>query len=184
MLTLTLGDGAELRALEPWHADEFAAHVEAIREHLKPWIPFASRVVDVDTSREFLQRFADWQARDEGRLYGIWVDGALSGGTLFKDFSAASGVCEIGVWLSPAVEGRGLITTAVRHMIDWAVLTRGMTRVEWRCAPGNQRSSAVAKRLGLTYEGTLRSDFTVNGTRQDTEVWAVLADEWRAQSRS
>ena len=184
MLTLTLGDGAELRALEPCHADEFAAHVEGIREHLKPWIPFASRVVDVDTSREFLQRFADWQARDEGRLYGIWVDGALSGGTLFKDFSAASGVCEIGVWLSPAVEGRGLITTAVRHMIDWAVLTRGMTRVEWRCAPGNQRSSAVAKRLGLTYEGTLRSDFTVNGTRQDTEVWAVLADEWRAQSRS
>ena len=78
MLTLTLGDGAELRALEPWHADEFLAHVEGIREHLKPWIPFASRVVDADTAREFLQRFADWQLSEifaRGRIsqmYARW----------------------------------------------------------------------------------------------------------------
>jgi len=182
MLTLPLGDGAELRALEPWHAEELAAHVETIREHLRPWIPFASRVVDADSAREFLQRFADLQARDEGRFYGIWLDGRLSGGTLFKDFDATSGVCEIGVWLSPHAEGRGLITTAVRHMIDWAINVRGMHRVEWRNSPDNERSRAVAKRLGLTHEGTLRGDFVVNGTRQDTEVRAVLADEWRAQS--
>jgi RimJ/RimL family protein N-acetyltransferase len=181
MLTLSLGDGAELRALEPWQADELAAHIDVVREHLRPWIPFASRVVDAASARDLLQRFADWQARDEGRMYGIWLDGQLSGGTLFKDFNAAGGVGEIGVWLAPSAEGRGLITTAVRHMIDWAINVRGLHRVEWRNAPDNERSRAVAKRLGLTYEGTLRSDFVVNGKRQDSEVWSVLADEWRGQ---
>ena len=124
MLALDLGGGAELRALEPWNADEFAAHVEQAREHLKPWIPFASRVVDAEGARELLQRFADWQAHDEGRIYGIWIDGVLSGGTLFKSFDTRSAVCEIGVWLAPQAQGRGLIGAAARLMIDWALRPR------------------------------------------------------------
>ncbi len=180
MLALSLGDGAELRQLEPWHAAEFVAHVAEIRDHLRRWIPFATRVVDEATARDLLQRFADLQARDEGRFYGLWIDGKLSGGTLFKDFHARDGVCEVGVWLSPSAEGRGLITRAVRAMIDWAIRVRGMTRVEWRCDPDNERSQAVAKRLGMTLEGTLRQDFLLNGERKDSQVWAILASEWMA----
>jgi len=184
MLTLSLGSpdsGAELRALEPWHAHEVFAHIDAAREHLRPWIPTASRVVDVETAGEFLQYFADQQARDTGRLYGIWVDGRLSGGTLFKNFDTRIGIAEIGVWLAPDAEGRGLIAMAVRHMIDWAFRDRGLYRIEWRNSPDNPRSRAVAKRLGLTHEGTLRGDFMVNGNRQDSDVWAVLAHEWPSQ---
>ena len=67
MLALQLGEGAELRALEPWHAAEFAGHVAEVRDHLRPWIPFATRVVDETSARELLQRYADKQARDEAR---------------------------------------------------------------------------------------------------------------------
>ena len=97
----TLGDGAELRPLEPWQAEEFASHVDRVRDNLLPWIPFASRIYDVEGARELLQRFADLQANDEGRFYGIWVDGVLSGGALFRTFDPQSGVCEVGVWLAP-----------------------------------------------------------------------------------
>jgi RimJ/RimL family protein N-acetyltransferase len=175
-----LDANAELRALEPWQAEELAAHVDAVRAHLAPWIPFASRVVDIDTARALLRRFADEQARDAGRLYGIWVDGELAGGTLFKTFDAAAGVCEIGVWLAPHAEGRGLVTRAVRHMIDWAVVVRGISRVEWHTDPDNTRSKAVARRLGMRLDGVLRSAFVVGGVRHDTEVWSLLAPEWLA----
>jgi ribosomal-protein-serine acetyltransferase len=181
MLALDLGGGAQLRALEPWNAGEFAAHVEQAREHLKPWIPFASRVVDEPTARELLQHFADQQAVDTGRMYGIWIDGVLSGGTLFKDFNSRSGICEIGVWLDPRAQGRGLINTAARLMIDWAFRARGMHRVEWHCDPLNERSKAAAKRLGFTYEGTHRSSFLLNGERHDTEVWSLLTGEQPAR---
>lgn len=178
MLTLPLGEGAELRALEPWHAEELLAHLEAVREHLRPWIPAATQVVDVATARAFLQHFADLTAADTGRLYGLWVDDRLSGATWFKNLDTHVGLAEIGVWLAPEAEGRGLITTAVRHMIDWAFRVRGLYRVEWRNSPDNARSRAVATRLGLTHEGTLRGDFMVGDIRQDSEVWAVLAHEW------
>ena len=83
-------------------------------------------------ARAYLDSYAEKQARDAGRIYGIWVDGVLQGGTLFRTFDAAMGVCEAGVWLAAEARGRGLITTAIRHMIDWAFGARGMTRVEWQ----------------------------------------------------
>jgi len=78
--------------------------------------------------------------------------------------------------------GRGLITRASTVMIDWAFRARHMNRVEWRCATTNTRSSAVARRLGMTREGVLREAFPLNGVRHDVEVWAVLASEWPTAS--
>jgi RimJ/RimL family protein N-acetyltransferase len=177
MLALPLGEGAELRALEPWLVKEFAAHVDRFRPHLAPWLPWVDRVVDEASARAFLQRYADGQAADGRRIYGIWLDGQLVGGTLFRVFEPEIGVCEIGVWLAPEARGRGLVTTAVRHMIDWAVRTRGMRRIEWHAVTTNERSIAAARRLGMTHEGTLRSAFPHQGVRHDIEVWSLLADE-------
>lgn len=184
MFAHPLGDGAEVRPLEPWQAEEFFTHVERIRGHLSPWIPFAHTVRDVGGARRLLQRMADALAADSGRFNGIWVDDKLAGGVLFRTFDAATGVCEVGVWIEPEAEGRGLITRAATWMIDYAVRVRGMSRVEWRTDPANVRSSAVARRLGMTREGVLRSSFVLGGERHDTEVWAVLADEWLTKTGS
>jgi RimJ/RimL family protein N-acetyltransferase len=174
MLAIALADNAELRALEPWQAAEFAAHVEHARAHLAPWLPWASAVVDEDSARGFLQRYADEQARDGGRVYGIWLDGGLVGGTLFRVFEPRFGVCEIGVWLAPEAQGRGLVTRAAQRMIEWAFDVRGMARVEWRTVPENARSIATAKRLGMSLDGVLRQAYPVNGVRHDVEVWSLL----------
>lgn len=177
-----LGDGVGLGPLEPWHAEEFARSVADAREHLAPWTPFAHTVVDVTTARAFLQRFADSHAADTRHLCGLWRAGRLVGGVMFPVFDARSGVCEIGVWLSPQEQGHGLMTAAARRLIDWAVRERGMARVEWRTDVRNARSRAIAERLGMAYEGVLRSSHVVNGERQDCTVFAVLADDWRADS--
>lgn len=185
MLSRHLSNVAELRPLEPWQADEFFAHIERARDHIAPWVPIPHRVVDVATARAWLQRYADMQARDAGRVYGIWLSdhmageaATLVGGVMFPQFDAATGNCEVGVWLEPSAEGRYLVTTACVSLIDWAVNVRGIMRVEWHASPDNDRSRAVARRLGMTREGVLRSAFVNGGERQDTEVWSVLAGEW------
>ncbi|HEY1916900.1 MAG TPA: GNAT family protein [Streptosporangiaceae bacterium] len=181
MLSYSLGDGAELRSLEPWNAAEFIAAVERDRAHLAPWLPW-SGIKDEESARAMLQNYADRQAQDSGRIYGIWLDGKLSGGVLFRVFSAEAGSCEVGVWLAAEAEGRGLVTRAVRHMIDWAFHERGIARVEWQTSAANERSIAVARRLGMSKDGTLRQAFMLNGTRVDVEVWSVLAGEWPGSS--
>jgi RimJ/RimL family protein N-acetyltransferase/SAM-dependent methyltransferase len=176
-----LGDGAVLAQLEPWHAEQFAAAVDKAREHLAPWIPFAHTVTDVDTARDYLRRLANDHASDTRHGYAIWDNGTMIGGVLFPRFDVERGTCEIGVWLVPDAQGRGLITRAARELVDWAIRERGMVRVAWHAAPGNERSKAVARRLGMTFEGVARSGYRLAGVQQDEEVWSVLAPEWRSE---
>ncbi|WP_031087691.1 GNAT family N-acetyltransferase [Streptomyces sp. NRRL WC-3549] len=181
MFAMDLGDdGAQLRPLEPWQAEEFLAHMDRARDLVDPWIPFAAAAADLDSARALLQRYADKQAADTGRMYGIWVDGTLVGGVLFRIFEAATGVCEIGCWLEPDGQGRGLVHRASRALMEWAFEVRGMHRVEWVASASNTRSVAAAERLGMTREGVLREAFLHRGERHDEEIWAVLASEWRA----
>ncbi|MEU2560279.1 GNAT family protein [Streptomyces longispororuber] len=179
MFAISVGEGAELRPLEPWNAEEFLEHVDRAREFAGPWVPMTVLTKDLESARATLQRYADRQAADTGRLYGVWLDGRLVGGTLFRIFDTGTDTCEVGVWLEPSATGRGLVTNAVRVMVDWAVDRRGMHRVEWMVSSRNDRSKAAAARLGFVRDGVLRESFPWQGIRHDMEVWSVLAPEWR-----
>ena len=178
MFTRVLGPSAVFGPLEPWHAGQLAANVERGRAYLAPWVPLATRIVDEDSARAWMVDYAQRQAQDTGRSYGIWLDATLVGGTVFRVFDTAAGWCEIGVWLEPAAQGRGLVSAAVRLMVGWALGERGLYRVEWRTDPANARSRAVAVRLGMHLDGVLRGAYEVAGVRRDTEVWSLLATEW------
>ncbi|MFD5819745.1 GNAT family N-acetyltransferase [Streptomyces sp. NPDC127038] len=181
MYAISLGDdGAELRPLEPWHAEEFLAHLDRGREFIGRFIPFGARSTDVPSARAQLQRYADMRAAGTGSLHGLWLDGKLVGGVLFLNFDADQGTCEVGCWLEPAASGRGLVTRAMRILIDWAVGERGIQRVEWVAAAGNVPSLNVARRLGMSRDGVLRGKHLHQGVRHDLEVWSLLAHEWRA----
>lgn len=178
MYAIPLADNAELRPLEPWQAAEFLAHIGRARSNTDPWISWASRSTDLESARATLQAFADKQATDAGRIFGIWREGTLVGGVMFVHFDAGSGNCEIGVWTEAAAEGQGLVSAAVRHLIDYAFVQRGMHRIEWHNGSRNTRSRAVAQRMGMQLDGVLRESSAHNGIRQDMEIWSLLSEEW------
>src|SRR4051812_34886526 len=107
MLSLDLGDGLVLTSLEPWQAAELAAFVAAERDHLAPWLPWAGSIQDDDSGRAFLQRYADGTAADGPRIYALRVRDEMVGGTLFRIFEPAGGLCEVGVWLADGARGKG-----------------------------------------------------------------------------
>ncbi|WP_320068501.1 GNAT family protein [Micromonospora sp. RTGN7] len=180
MFVRALTADAELRPLEPWRAGDFLCNLDRAREHIAPWVGPSFVATDLSSARAVLERYADRWARDAGGIWGIWRDGVLVGGVMFVTFDAAIGVCEVGCWLEPGAEGRGLVTRAVGVLVDWAVGERGIHRVEWRTNADNVRSIAVARRLGMRRDGVLRQSYPRGGGRIDIEVWSVLADEWQA----
>ncbi|GGS64194.1 N-acetyltransferase [Streptomyces tanashiensis] len=185
MFAISLGDdGAELRPLEPFHAEELLAHMDRGREFIGQHIGLPDVVADLESARAYLRSYAEKAASDTGRLYGIWDGGTLVGGVLFRTFDVANGTAEAGCWLEPSAAGKGLITRACRAIIDWAIEERGIHRVEWYASTKNGASVAVARRLGMTREGVLRENYLYRGSRADTEIWAVLAPEWRAAKAS
>ncbi|MEU5424957.1 GNAT family protein [Streptomyces olivoreticuli] len=185
MYAISLGDdGAELRPLEPWRAEEFLAHIDRGREFIGRHNGLPDVVTDLESSRAFLQAYAEKTTADTGRLHGIWADGGLVGAVLFRRLDFEQGIAEAGCWLEPSAAGRGLVTRAVRVIIDWAVEERGIHRVEWWVSATNEASIAVARRLGMTKDGVLRESYLYRGKRHDEEIWSVLAPEWRAGKRA
>jgi ribosomal-protein-serine acetyltransferase len=180
MYAISLGDdGAELRPLEAWQTEEFFAHMERGRDYIGRHVSLPDHVTDLESARAFLQSYADKRAADRGSLHGIWLDGKLVGGLIFRIFDTAQGNCEAGCWLEPSAAGRGLVTRGMRLLIDWAIEERGMHRVEWIAPSANEPSLNVARRLGMTRDGVMRESYPYRGTRHDMEVWSVLAPEWR-----
>lgn len=183
MFASPLIEDVVLRPLEPWRAEEFLAHLERAREHIRPWVGPSFMATHLESARAVLQRYADRWAQDSGGIWGIWDGCRLVGGVMFVSFDAALGQCEVGCWLEPDAEGRGLVSRAVARLIDWAVLERGVARVEWHTNARNERSLAAARRLGFSLDGPRSSELpaSAGGRDNDMQVWSVLADDWRAR---
>lgn len=181
MFEIDLGGDARLRPLEPWQAEEFIAHMDRARTHIAPWVGVSFVAADLEGARTVLQRYADSRAKDAGGIWGIWLDGTLVGGVLLVTFDKGLSTCEVGCWLEPSAQGRGLITRAATVLLDWVVKERGISRVEWHTNADNARSVAVAQRLGMSLDGTLREAFPSPKGRADLQIWSVLAREWESR---
>ena len=83
-------------------------------------------------------------------------------------------------WYGKAFQGTGLNKNCKLLLLTYAFETMEMARVELRADNENKRSKAAMRSMGATEEGVLRSEsFKTDGTRRDSVIFSILADEWR-----
>ncbi|MDB5100687.1 MAG: GCN5-related N-acetyltransferase [Cyanobacteria bacterium RYN_339] len=181
MLSQRLDDHSELRLLQPWHAEELFALVEANRPRLDYWLRTAIRFKTLEDTRkhvdEWLQRFAT----GEGIPLGIWHHGRLAGDIRLMRIDPRDRCGELAYWIGGAYEGKGLVTAACRAILAHAFADRQLHRVIIRAAVANTRSRAIPERLGFTLEGIQRESFYINGEYRDIASYSLLAREFSAR---
>jgi len=172
---LDVGDGLELRRLDPPDADVLQVIIETDRERLLPWM-FWAESSTIDSTRAFIE-----QAVTNDRLdpLGIAVDGDLVG-VVGADEDPISGNYSLGYWISSSHEGRGYVTRACSALIDHLFSVIGCHRVSLTVSVENPRSRAIAERLGLRQEGLLREAHRNDLGYQDVALYGILAQEWNA----
>ena len=174
-LPVDLGEGALLRKLRIEDLDEIWALVDAERGRLGPWMPWIESTRTIDDQRAWLESVV----RDEQNLdgAGIFVEGRYAGGVgISVDEFGVSG--DIGYWIGTEHEGRGLVSHAVRALIDIGFRELGLHRIVIRAAVDNRRSRAIPERLGFTLEGVARGAGRGSGGFHDLVVYGLLEDEW------
>jgi len=176
-----LGDRVRVRS---YRAGDGAALFEAVvesREHLRPWMPWVDSHRQVEDSEVFARRAAArWLAREDF-CCGIWdrqTDRYLgSSGLHVRDWDVPE--LEVGYWLRSSAEGHGYVSETVRLLARVAFETLGANRLFLRCDALNDRSAAVARRLGFVQEGTFRHDSRdPSGSLRDTLFFAMLPDDY------
>ncbi|NNJ12047.1 GNAT family N-acetyltransferase [Chloroflexales bacterium ZM16-3] len=170
-----------IRAYRPGDGPALQRAVVTSYQHLRPWMPWAKPEQSVDESEALCRSFAGKYLLGQEFTLGIWIGDELVGGTGYhlRWGPLELGNAEIGMWVSAARAGQGLGTRALSALLEWGFTAWPWQRLVWLCDTRNLASARVAEKGGLVREGTFRSDaLTVDGSRRDTHLFAILRDEW------
>jgi RimJ/RimL family protein N-acetyltransferase len=131
------------------------------------------------------ERFITWTHQQ--RVNGLYVcfavvpDGMTTAIGLFQVRSLEPGflTAEWGFALGSAFWGTGAFIEGARVVVDFAMNTIGVHRLEARAAVQNGRGNGALRKVGAVQEGVLRRSFLRNGQYLDQALWSILDTDWR-----
>ncbi|GAA2617022.1 N-acetyltransferase [Paractinoplanes durhamensis] len=88
---------------------------------------------------------------------------------------------EIGYGIHPDRWGRGAATAAARELLRQAFEEHYLHRVYGTCDPRNSASARVLLKIGMAYEGRMRETVRIRDGWRDSDLYAILEQEWRAR---
>lgn len=174
---LHVDEQTEIRLLRPEDADSLYDVTLRNRDFLAPWLAWVDRVIDASDTYAYL-REAEREAYGHTAFKaGIWRSGVLVGCIDLHDIDWANGCAAIGYWLDEEHTHHGIMTRAVRLLVEYAFEALDLHRIEIRVQGDNDPSRRIAQRLGFTLEGTLRDAHRVRGTHYDLALYALIRDD-------
>lgn len=183
MERLEIDERLYLRPLREGDAEAIYALVDCDRERLAEWLPWAAEQT-LEGTREFVAESEAQEARDDGFQAALVRDGEIAGIAGYHGVDRLKRSTAIGYWLASPHLGEGVMTAAVRALVDHAFGAWEVNRIAIEAAVENRSSRAIPERLGFTEEGVLREAELVGGSFLDAVLYSMLASEWRALGSS
>jgi RimJ/RimL family protein N-acetyltransferase len=90
--------------------------------------------------------------------------------------------CELGYWLGVPYWGKGYATEASQEILRFGFETLKLRRIYASYVTENPASGRVLEKIGMRYEGILRSHICKWDVFHDLVFYGILHDEFRARS--
>jgi RimJ/RimL family protein N-acetyltransferase len=164
-----------LRCLDGEDAPAVKDAIDTSLAHLRRWMSWARNEPSTLAATRFLLTMhkaefdvgQQWHfgifANDESHLHGVAGLHPLP----------TPGALEISYWLRRSATRRGYATEAAGELTRIAIRRRDVRFLQIRCDPANERSAAIARRLGYRHVGTIEpGDRTPDGASRSM-VWQL-----------
>lgn len=135
-------------------------------------------------SRRLLEKWC--ASYDDPATYnwGIVFEGKLIGNISVVRFDDRCEYAELGYCMGFDYWNRGIMSEAAQRVIDFLFDKVNVNRVGISHAADNPASGGVAKKCGMTYEGTKREYFkTQTGEFLDISDHSILRREWETKMK-
>jgi ribosomal-protein-serine acetyltransferase len=179
MFELRVDEDITLVLAEDRHARVMTDLIVRNQARLARWEPWAEHPATLESTRAYIRAALDDFAR--GRQISTIM--AVEGGRRFIgrcgmriNPQLRSG--DIGYWIDGDYEGRGITSRSARALISSVFDELGLAKVDLRTSVGNERSRAVARRLGFTYEGILPRGLQFMARSDDVALFGMTAERW------
>lgn len=177
-MIIKIDDTLALQFLEEIHAKQLYDLIDSNRTHLRQWLPWVDSMVTVENVADYILHCK--KQFDEGTDFGfcIMYENKMAGRTGIHRINRQNRIGEIGYWLADVLQGKGIVTKCCQALIHFGFTELGLNRIVIKCAVGNDKSRAVAEKLGFKQEGILRQAEWVNGKFLDLYQYSLLKQEW------
>ena len=147
----------------------------AVTAHMAPPPPTLAKFAG------FVAWSLEQRRQGHGLCFGIVPDGmtAAVGILQIRPVDPTSSSAEWGFILSSHFWSTGVFLDAANVLVEFALTTVGVDRLEARIALRNRRAHAAVQKLGARFESTL-AGASEQGIPRDPElVWTLRENEWR-----
>jgi ribosomal-protein-serine acetyltransferase len=177
MFNFVVNGEIELRILEVRNAEEVFKQIDKNREYLSKWLPWA-KDSNLENTKEFIQTELNRFAKNKGFTCGIFYKNVFVGCIGIHEIDWNNKKTSIGYWIGEDFQGRGIMTEAVKSIINYSFKVLVINRIEIRACTENLKSRAIPERLGFKHEGTVRQAELNNKHFYDHEIYGLIAGEW------
>ncbi len=165
-----------LRPLVGRDSGELFALIDDHRTELSRWLPWVHQTLAIADSKLYiLSQTGLWKS---GLVLGIFWHQELVGTVGFQRGNERHHRAEIGYWVAPPAQGRGLARKAIKLAITRLMSETPIYRLEARIQPDNRASLKVLKVLGFQFEGVERGGLRFGTSYRDHQVYSLLRPEF------
>lgn len=178
-----LGADIVVRSAEPTDGKLISDYFIANRQHLEPWEP--RREDAFFTEFGWTQRLIKLnELHRMGLGYYLLILDSQSNemlGTIsFSNMTRFPlHACNVGYSLASHVQGRGVMSRALKLAVDYMFRIQNMHRIMASYMPRNLRSEAVLTRAGFQREGFAKDYLLINGQWEDHTLTALINPHWK-----
>ncbi len=170
-----INDQLRLRQIGLSDAEEMFNTIERDREYLRKWLPFVDWTRTVSDSEYFINSLHSGGPHPPEVVFTIRFERIFAGLIGFKNTDMVNRKSELGYWLSESFQKKGIMTSSVKALVDYAFDQVGINRIQIRCATGNIPSKRIPQRLGFKLEGVERDgEILSDGSFADLEVYSLV----------
>lgn len=111
------------------------------------------------------------------KFYGIKADGHEVGTCGFTSIDKHNQKAEFSLFIAPEYQGGGIGWKALSTLLEHGFRDHNFKRIWGEVYDGNN-ALTMFKRIGMQYEGTLRSSYYRDGKFIDSHIVSAIREEW------
>ena len=180
MLVYRIDEEISLRIFNEGDAKEFYNLTIHSKEHLRKWLGWLDQIESLEDITQYIRTRLKIMAEDGGYLksFAIIYKGKIAGTIGFNAFNKGNKSGVVGYWIGENFQGKGIMSRALKAVIDYGFKELGLNRIEVCVATENEKSRALPERFGFTEEGILRQAEWLYDHYVDHIVYGLLREEW------
>lgn len=167
--------------LELWadkHSEATFEMIDHNRTFLREWLGFVDNMQSLDQIYNYSKYALERNAAGQEAGFVIFEKKKAIGRIGINRIIKENKIGEIGYWIIPAAEGKGIVTECCKAMLNYGFINLNLNRIEIKCAVDNVKSARVPEKLNFTNEGVLRQAERLNDKFVDLYLFSLLKNEW------